>query len=62
MLLCSVLFRSGLVVVFVWLIGLSFALTNLFFKEGLALYAITGGEGNILFSSVLFSSVCEKFL
>ena len=48
MLLCSVLFRSGLVVVSVWLRG-----TSLFYNKGLALYAITGGEGNILFSSVL---------
>ena len=39
---------------FVWSSGYSLALTSFFFREGLALYAITGGAGKIWFSSVLF--------
>ena len=42
--------------------GFSLALTSFFFREGLALYAITGGAGKIWFSSVLFFINFQCFL
>ena len=42
-----VLFRSNVGFESVWASGFSLARTSFFFKEGLALYAITGGDGKI---------------
>ena len=52
----NVRFRS------VWSSGFSLAQTSFFFKEGLALYAITGDDGKIWFSSVLFLINFQCFL
>ena len=44
------------------LICFTLALTNLFLREGLFLYAITGGSGKILFSVLLFLISFQCFL
>ena len=43
-------------------IGLSLARTSLFFREGLFLYAITGGSGKMELSSLLFLISVQCFL
>ena len=52
--LSSCVFGFGIGFGFVWSSGFSLARTSFFLREGLALYAITGGAGKIWFSSVLF--------
>ena len=49
-----VLFRSDIGFESVWSSGFILARTSFFLREGLALYAITGGDGKIWFSSALF--------
>ena len=46
----------------VWLSGVSFARTSFFLREGLALYAIMGGEGKMLLNSTLFFISGQCFL
>ena len=54
--LSSCIFGSGIGFRFVWSSGFSLARTSFFLREGLALYAITGGDGKVWLSSVFLTS------
>ena len=60
--LSSCVFRSGIGFGFVWSSGFSLARTSFFLREGLALYAMTGGDGKMWLSSVLFLMSIQCFL
>ena len=60
--LSSCIFGSGIGFGFVWSSCFSIAWTSFFLREGLALYAITGGDGKMWLSSVLFLISAQCFL